>query len=208
MQTLFTTFFKKVKVDLMLANFFRRLRLTLGLTLVGGLAIATLWLSSGTPALADLNDDNYDGNIFALYAGNGSIVPPKFSLAQSLKQHKPTLLVFYIDDSRDSKKFSSVVSQLQAPYGRVANFVAVAADSFPFKDSYEKTEPGYYFEGAVPQTVLFDAAGNVVLNEVGQVSYEKLDDKMREIFDLLPRTESSELRRRPINEVSGEMVAE
>lgn len=193
----------------MLANFFGRLGLALRLTLVGVLAIATLWLSLGSPpALADLNDDNYDGNIFALYAGNGSIVPPKFSLAQSLKQDKPTLLVFYVDDSRDSKKFSSVISQLQAPYGRVANFVAVAADSFPFKDSYDKTEPGYYFKGAVPQTVLFDAAGNVVLDEVGQASYEELDDKMREMFDLLPRTESAELRRRPINEVNGELVPE
>ena len=193
----------------MLANFFGRLGLALRLTLVGVLAIATLWLSLGSPpALADLNDDNYDGNIFALYAGNGSIVPPKFSLAQSLKQDKPTLLVFYVDDSRDSKKFSSVISQLQAPYGRVANFVAVAADSFPFKDSYDKTEPGYYFKGAVPQTVLFDAAGNVVLDEVGQASYEELDDKMREMFDLLPRTQSAELRRRPINEVNGELVPE
>ncbi len=202
-----------MKEDLMLANFFRRLRLKLGLmlrpTLASVLLIATLWLSLGSAtALADLNDDNYDGNIFALYAGNGSIVPPKFSLAQSFKQAKPTLLIFYVDDSRDSKKFSSVVSQLQAPYGRVSNFVAVAADSFPFKDSYEKTEPGYYFKGAVPQTVLFDAAGNVVFDEVGQTSYEKIDDKMREIFDLLPRTESSELRRRPINEVNGELVAE
>lgn len=202
-----------MKEDLMLANFFRRLRLNLGLmlrpTLASVLLIAVLWLSLGSAAaLADLNDDNYDGNIFALYAGNGSIVPPKFSLAQSFKQAKPTLLIFYVDDSRDSKKFSSVVSQLQAPYGRVSNFVAIAADSFPFKDSYEKTEPGYYFKGAVPQTVLFDAAGNVVLDEVGQVSYEKIDDKMREIFDLLPRTESSELRRRPINEVNGELVAE
>ena len=201
----------------MLANFFRRLCLKLGLTLgpilrlmlVSVLLTAILWLSLGSaPVLADLDNDNYDGNIFALYAGNGSIVPPKFSLAQSLKQAKPTLLIFYVDDSRDSKKFSSVVSQLQAPYGRAANFVAVAADSFPFQDSYEKTEPGYYFKGAVPQTVLFDAAGNVVLDEVGQVAYEKLDDKMREIFDLLPRTESSELRRRPINEVNGELVAE
>ena len=198
-----------MKEDLMLADFFRRLRSTLRLMLASVLLIATLWLSLGSAsALADLNDDNYDGNIFALYAGNGSIVPPKFSLAQSLKQDKPTLLIFYVDDSRDSKKFSSVVSQLQAPYGRAANFVAVAADSFPFKDSYEKTEPGYYFKGAVPQTVLFNAAGSVVLDEVGQVSYEKLDDKMRELFDLLPRTESSALRRRPINEVNGELVAE
>jgi len=179
----------------------------MSLLLIGLLTIASLGLGSA-PALAGLDDDNYDGNIFALYAGNGSIVPPKFSLAQSLKQDKPTLLVFYVDDSRDSKRFSSVISQLQAPYGRVANFVAVAADSFPVKDHYEPTEPGYYFKGAVPQTVLFDREHSVILNEVGQVPYEKLDDKMREIFDLLPRTESVELRRRPINEVSGELVAE
>jgi hypothetical protein len=192
---------------MLLANFFRGLRLSLCLAFVGVITVVSLGLG-GAPALADLNDDNYDGNIFALYAGNGSIVPPRFSLAQSLQQEKPTLLIFYVDDSRDSKQFSSVVSQLQAPYGRVANFVAVAADSFPAKERYEKTEPGYYFKGAVPQTVLFDAAGNVVFDQVGQVAYEVIDDKMREVFNLLPRTESTELRRRPINEVNGELVAE
>lgn len=209
----------------MLANFFHRLRLvaqgslgsqrcwvskfrvTLSLLLVSFLVIMSLGLGSA-PALAELNDDNYDGNIFALYAGNGSIVPPRFSLAESFKQDKPTLLIFYVDDSRDSKQFSSVVSQLQAPYGRAANFIAIAADSIVVKDRYEKTEPGYYFKGSVPQTVLFDAAGKVVLNEVGQISYEMIDDKLREVFELLPRTESAELRRRPINEVNGELVAD
>jgi hypothetical protein len=189
----------------MLANFFRGLRLAACFALAAVLTVVSLGTA---PALADLNDDNYDGNIFALYAGNGSIVPPRFSLAQSFEQAKPTLLIFYVDDSRDSKQFSSVVSQLQAPYGRAANFVAVAADSFPDKEQYEKTEPGYYFKGAVPQTVLFDAADNIVLDQVGQLSYETIDDKMREVFDLLPRSESTELRRRPINEVNSELVPE
>ena len=186
-------------------QFLRRL----SLVLVGVLITISLWTSIGSaPARADLNDDNYDGNIFALYAGNGSIVPPRFTLPQSLKQDKPTLLVFYVDDSRDSKQFSSVVSQLQAPYGRAANFVAIAADSVPVKESYAPDEAGYYFAGAVPQTVLFDADGKVVFNQVGQVPYEAIDDKMREVFGLLPRTESLELRRQPINEVNGELVAE
>ncbi|MGC1309288.1 MAG: thylakoid membrane photosystem I accumulation factor [Phormidesmis sp.] len=188
---------------------FQQLYRTLCLTLVGMIAIATLWFSLGNaPALAGLEDDNYDGNIFALYAGNGSIVPPRFDLATSFKQDKPTLLVFYVDDSRDSKRFSSVVSQLQAPYGRAANFIAVAADSVPVKDSYDKNEAGYYFAGAVPQTVLFDADNHVVLNEVGQVPYEKVDDKFREVFDLLPREESVELRRRSFNEINSELVPE
>ena len=104
--------------------------------------------------------------------------------------------------------FSSVVSQLQAPYGRAANFVPVAADSIPVKESYEPNEAGYYFKGSVPQTVVFDADDNMVLNEVGQASYEKIDDKLREVFDLLPREASVELRRRPVNEVNSELVAQ
>ena len=167
-----------------------------------------MWSLSAAPAIAGLDDDSYDGNIFALYAGNGSIVPPRYSLADSFKQNKPTLLFFYVDDSRDSKRFSSVVSQLQAPYGRAANFIAIAADSIPEQDRYDTSEPGYYFQGSVPQTVVFDAANNVVLNEVGQVPYEKVDDKLREVFDLLPRTESESLKRRPINEVNGELVVD
>lgn len=188
-------------------NFFRAFKLSMSMMFIGLWVVAGLALGGGS-ALAELNDDNYDGNIYALYAGNGSIVPPRFSLAQSFKQQKPTLLVFYVDDSRDSKRFSSVVSQLQAPYGREANFIAIAADSIPVKDSYDPTEPGYYFKGFVPQVVVFDEAGEVVLNEIGQVPYEKIDDKMREVFNLLPRTESVELKRRPINEVNGELVAE
>ncbi len=189
----------------MLVQFFRRYFRTLGLLLFSVVMMTSLWSS---PAWAGLNDDSYDGNIFALYAGNGSIVPPKFTLAQSLKQDKPTMLFFFVDDSRDSKRFSSVVSQLQAPYGRAANFIAIAADSVPLKDSYEPTEPGYYFKGFVPHTVIFDPAGEVVFDEIGQVAYETIDDKMREVFDLLPREESLDLRRRPVNEVNSELVPE
>ncbi|NMF84135.1 thylakoid membrane photosystem I accumulation factor [Nodosilinea sp. P-1105] len=169
-----------------------------------------LWLGLGgqPAALAGLNDDNYDGNIFALYAGNGSLVPPRVNLEQSLKYGKPALMVIYVDDSRDCKIFSSVISQLQAPYGRVANFIPVMADSIPVKDTYEPTEPGYYFHNAVPQTLIFNADGELVFNEVGIVSYEAIDDVMREVFDLLPRSESVDLRRRPVNEVNTELVPE
>jgi hypothetical protein len=172
------------------------------------IAVLVSWLTISGTALAGLNDDHFDGNIFALYAGNGSLVPPRVTLAQALKQERPVLLVFYVDDSADCKRFSSVVSQLQAPYGRAASFIPVMADAIPVQDTYEPTEPGYYFQGVVPQTVVFDATGTVRLNEVGTASYEELDDVMREVFDLLPRSESVELRRRPINEVNGEIVSD
>jgi hypothetical protein len=185
-------------------NFLRQMGLLLGLALF----TLTVWLGwGGQPAaLAGLTDDHYDGNIFALYAGNGSLVPPRVTLEQSLKQGKPALLVIYVDDSRECKQYASVISQLQGPYGWATSIIPIMADSIPVKDRYEPTEPGYYFENAVPKTVIFDAEGKVALNETGVVSYERLDDTLREVFDLLPRTESEELRRRSFNEVNSELV--
>ena len=161
----------------------------------------------GTPsALAGLHDDSFDGNVFVLYAGNGSLVPPRMTLAESMKQEKPALIVFYLDDSSDCKQYATVISQLQAPYGRAASFIPVSVDSLPLKSKYEPTEPGYYYEGLVPQTVLIDQKGKVVLNETGQVAYERVDDVFRDVFDLLPRSESLELKRRTVNEINTELV--
>lgn len=168
-------------------------------------SIAWGWLTAPA-ALAGLNDDRFDGDIFALYAGNGSLVPPKVTLAEALKRDRPALLILYADDSRDCKQYSLIVSQLQAFYGRAADFLPIRIDSLPVKDHYAPTEAGYYFTGNLPQTVLFDAAGKVVLNEVGVLPFEQVDDVLREVFDLLPRSESVELKRRQVNEVTTELV--
>ncbi|MDY6936557.1 MAG: thylakoid membrane photosystem I accumulation factor [Cyanobacteriota bacterium] len=180
----------------------RRIALTVVATLVvlGGSAIVP------SPARASLQDDNFDGNIFALYAGNGSLIPPKVDLKESLKQtERPTLLTLYIEDSEDCKVFSATISQLQAFYGRYTNIVPVNVDAIPPKPEYEPNEPGYYYQGVVPQTVLFDTDGNIQLDESGIVEFEKIDDRFREVFELLPRSESVELKRRPINEVNAEI---
>ncbi|NEO26488.1 MAG: thioredoxin family protein [Kamptonema sp. SIO4C4] len=156
-------------------------------------------------ASAGINDDRYDGNIFVLYAGNGSLVPASVTLKQTLKQGRPTVLVFYVDDSSDCKQFATVVSRVQEFYGRVASIIPVDVDSIPVKDSYEPTEPGYYYEGIVPQTVVFDQEGKVRYNGKGQVEYEAIDDVLRKVFDLLPRSESKVLKRRSYNEFNSEL---
>ncbi|HEY9600054.1 MAG TPA: thioredoxin family protein, partial [Allocoleopsis sp.] len=79
-------------------------------------------------------------------------------------------------------------------------------DSLPVKSKYEPTEPGYYYKGLVPQTVLIDQKGKVVLNETGQLAYERIDDAFRQVFDLLPRSESVELKRRTLNEINTELT--
>lgn len=165
-------------------------------------------LGMASPAFAGLTDDRFDGNIFPLYAGNGSLVPPKVTITESRQRQRPTLLFFYVDDSSDCKSYATVISRLDGPYGWAADFIPVSVDMIPDKASYDPAEPGYYYKGYVPQTVILDQAGKLVLDAKGAVPYEQIDDVFRETFNLLPRSESVELKRRQLNEVSTELVAE
>ena len=162
-----------------------------------------------SPAFASMNDDRFEGNIFALYAGNGSIVPPKSHLKDSLRNHRVAIILFYLDDSRDSKAFAASYSQLQAGYGRAADLIPVIVDSLFSDVTYTPDEEGYYYRGQIPQIVIINAEGQVVLDEVGQVPYEKMDDVLRDLFNLLPRSESETLlKRRSFNEFSSELTAQ
>lgn len=167
---------------------------------------ASLWIFGSSVALAGIDDDRFDGNIFVVYAGNGSLVPPKISLAESLKREMPAIVVYYLDDSRDCKQYTAVVSRLQEFYGRAASIIPVSVDAIAVKDSYQPNEVGYYYDGIVPQTVILDQQGKVVFNDKGQVKYEVMDDVLRKVFDLLPRSQSLELKRRSFNEFNSELV--
>ena len=143
------------------------------------------------PVVAGINDDRYDGNIFVVYAGNGSLIPPAQTLEETLARHKPAILTFYVDNSSNCKQYAIVVSQLQEFYGRAAEIIPINVDAIPQKESFKLTEAGYYYSGGVPQVVVFDQAGKVVFNKNGQVPYEDIDDKLRVVFNLLPREELS-----------------
>ncbi len=157
-------------------------------------------------ANAEIDSDRFEGNIFVLYGGNGSLVPPKVTLAKSIAGDKPTILVYYVDDSSDCKQYAIVVSNMQAFYGRAADIIPVNVDAIPIQSSYKPTEAGYYYKDIVPQVVILDKAGKVVFDKQGQVPYEEVDDKLREVFNLIPRSESKELKLRPVNEFNNELV--
>ena len=89
-----------------------------------------------------------------------------------------------------------MVSRIQEFYGRAASIIPVTVDTIALKDKYQPDELGYYYRGAIPQTVVLDETGTKVFDEIGQIKFETIDDKLREVFDLLPRSESVELKRR------------
>ena len=49
------------------------------------IAVGLSLLLLASPSEAARDTDSYDGNIFALYAGNGSLVPPPTTLKDSLE---------------------------------------------------------------------------------------------------------------------------
>lgn len=142
-------------------------------------------LGNAQPVQAKLTDDTYDGNIFALYGGNGSIVPPRISLSQSLEIGRAAMLVFYVDDSADCKRFSPILNLAQGFYGKSLSLIAVPVDSLNLqKDSYAPTEEAYYYKGTVPQTVLISGDGKVTFDQEGIFGFEELDTAIRDLLHL------------------------
>lgn len=104
------------------------------------------------------------------------------------------MLVFYADDSSDSKRFAPIVSEIQSYYEKVISIIPVAIDSIPQKKRYSKDEVGYYYGGKIPQTVILDAKGKVIFNEVGQSDFNDIDNTFRKLFDL-PLREGENLKK-------------
>ncbi|PSF34237.1 thioredoxin family protein [Aphanothece hegewaldii CCALA 016] len=180
-----------------LLNFFLLILITL---------VLSFQLLGVAPVNAGIDDDRFDGNIYVVYAGNGSLVPSKVGLADALHSQTPVILVYYLDDSRDCKQFAIVVSRMQEFYGKAAIIIPVNVDGIPFKNSYAPNETGYYYNNVVPQTVILDQKGKTVYNGKGIVPFEEVDDVLRKVFNLVPRTESTTLKRRSFNEFNTELV--
>lgn len=141
-------------------------------------------------AIAGIYDDQYDGNIFILYASNAGLVPPKISLATAIEKQTPTLLMYYSDDSQECKQNALVLTQLQAEYKRQINFMPIMVDAINTQVSYPPNDARHYYNGQyVPQFVLVDTTGKAVLNQDGKMTFEELDEPVRGLLGLEPRTE-------------------
>lgn len=151
-----------------------------GLAAVMGAVLAPLLtlaviLCGVNPALASLTNNTYDGNIYALYAGNGSLVPPRSSLAQTLQEHRPAVLVFYLDDDAASKQFSPVVSELQRLWGNSIELIPLVTDPLQNRPETGAGDPAHYWHGHIPQVVVLDGEGRVLLDAEGPVSVDRIN---------------------------------
>ncbi len=121
------------------------------------------------------DSNSYDGNIFPIYAGNGSIVPPSISLRESLSQNRVSLLFFYLDDSSDSKYMAPIISAIDLLWEDKLEILAYTIDDLIDVETEDKKEPSFYWNGLIPQTVLIDKEGQIIFDQNGQVNIDELN---------------------------------
>ena len=85
------------------------------------------------------------------------------------------MIVYYLDDSATSKQFSPVVSGLKLLWGSSVELIPLTVDDFTGNKSNDPKEESFYWKGNIPQVVVIDGEGNVILDEEGQVSIEILN---------------------------------
>ena len=134
------------------------------------------------PANASRNTNSYDGNIFPIYAGNGSIVPPQTSLEESLKNRRVAVLFFYLDDSSDSKAMAPVISGLDLIWRNNIDLIALTTDELQNDPSQlDPNQPNYYWNGLIPQTIILNSIGEVKFDKNGMVNIDELNKIIGEL---------------------------
>jgi hypothetical protein len=178
-------------------------RLSTWLSLLLGLLVMVV---APAIAAASLTNNTYDGNIYALYAGNGSLVPPRSSLEQALAEHRPAVVVYYLDDDTSSKQFAPAVSELQRLWGNSIELIPLVTDPLQDRPDQGPSDPAHYWHGHIPQVVVFSPEGQVLLDQDGQVPLDTINDAISEATGITIPEEFRRSSTVSINELNAEVV--
>jgi len=133
------------------------------------------------PAYGSRITDSYDGNIFPIYAGNGSLVPPQSSLKESIQNKRVSILFFYLDDSADSKALAPVIAGLDLIWKNNIDIIPLTTDELQNKDFTDPLEEGFYWNGYIPQTIILDETGSVRFDKNGLLDIDEINKIISEI---------------------------
>ena len=142
---------------------------------IKSLLLISILFFLNSPVNASRTTDSYDGNIFPIYAGNGSIVPPQTSLKESIENERISILFFYLDDSADSKLVVPIISGLDLIWRNNIDIIALTTDELQGREFTNTEEEGYYWNGYIPQTVLIDGEGNIKYDKNGLIDIDEIN---------------------------------
>ena len=140
-----------------------------------------LFIFINVPVYGSRISDSYDGNIFPIYAGNGSLVPPQTSLKESIKNKRVSILFFYLDDSADSKALAPVIAGLDLIWKNNIDIIPLTTDELQNKDFTDPLEEGFYWNGYIPQTIILDETGSVRFDKNGLLDIDEINKIISEI---------------------------
>jgi hypothetical protein len=172
-----------------------------------GLAVGLWGLVPAAPAQASLTSNSYDGNIYALYAGNGSLVPPRSTLAQALADHRTAVVIYYLDDDAASKQFSAVVSELQRVWLNTIELIPLVTDPLQDRGDAGPTDPAHYWRGRVPQVVVFNPDGKVIFDEQGAVDVDAINTAVSQATGIPLPEGGTRSSTESFNELNSEVVS-
>ena len=141
----------------------------------------SIFIFINIPAYGSRITDSYDGNIFPIYAGNGSLVPPQSSLKESIKNKRVSILFFYLDDSSDSKALAPVIAGLDLIWKNNIDIIPLTTDELQNKDFTDPLEEGFYWNGYIPQTIILDETGSVKFDKNGLIDLDEVNKVISEI---------------------------
>ena len=133
------------------------------------------------PAFGSRISDSYDGNIFPIYAGNGSLVPPQTSLKESMLNKRISVLFFYLDDSADSKALAPLISGLDIIWKNNIDIIPITTDELQNKNFTSPLEEGFYWNGYIPQTIILDKKGLVKFDKNGLIEIDEINRVISEL---------------------------
>ncbi len=133
------------------------------------------------PAYASRSSDSYDGNIFPIYAGNGSLVPPQTTLREAINNKRTTILFFYLDDSSASKALAPAISGLDLIWRNSIDIIALTTDELQNKNQEDPKEANFYWNGFIPQTLVLDGEGKVMYDKNGPIDIDQINKIISDI---------------------------
>ena len=133
------------------------------------------------PAFGSRISDSYDGNIFPIYAGNGSLVPPQTTLKEAIKNKRVSILFFYLDDSADSKALAPIIAGLDLIWKNNIDIIPITTDELQNKDFTDPIDEGFYWNGYIPQTIIIDENGLVKFDKNGLIDLDEVNQVISEI---------------------------
>ena len=140
-----------------------------------------IFLCINIPVYGSRISDSYDGNIFPIYAGNGSLVPPQTTLKEAIKNKRVSILFFYLDDSADSKALAPIIAGLDLIWKNNIDIIPITTDELQNKDFTDPIDEGFYWNGYIPQTIIIDENGLVKFDKNGLIDLDEVNQVISEI---------------------------